>query len=218
VSNGEISGPTGVILAGGKSTRFGSDKASALLRGRPLLQWVADALSPACSKLVMVAAQGQRLPETHSVIPTETITDRYDSLGPLAAMVTAFEVVGSDPCFVAACDVPLMEPKLVRYLLSLADGFDIACAKTGESLQPLAAVYRPATCLPVFRTRVEARQLKVISAYSDLRVRYVTGNELRDFDPDLRSFLNANEPEGLAEIERRLGKSAASGTSRPTLS
>jgi molybdopterin-guanine dinucleotide biosynthesis protein A len=197
--------PTGIILAGGKSSRFGSDKASALLRGRTLLQWVADALSPVCSTLVIVAAQGQRLPETHSVIPTETITDRYDSLGPLAAMVTAFEIVGNGSCFVAACDVPLLQPELARYLLSLADGFDVVCAKTGESLQPLAAVYRPPTCLPPFRTRVEARQLKVIDAYADLRVRYVSDDELRRFDPDLRSFLNANEPGGLAEIERRLG-------------
>jgi molybdopterin-guanine dinucleotide biosynthesis protein A len=176
-----------------------------MLRGRPLLQWVADALSPACSNLAIVAAKGQVLPELESPIPTETFTDRYEALGPLAAMATAFEVVGPDPCFVAACDVPLLKPELVRYLLSLAEGFDVVCAKTGESLQPLTAVYRPATCLPVFRTKVEAGQLKVIDSYGDLRVRYVTDVDLREFDPDLRSFLNANEPGGLAEIERRLG-------------
>ena len=197
--------PAGVILAGGRSTRFGADKATAPLRGRPLLQWVADALSPPCSKLLIVAGRDRALPEVVSNLAIATVTDSYQSLGPLAAMVTAFEHGAGETCFVAACDVPLLRPGLVQHLLSLAEDFDVVCARTGESLQPLAAVYKPETCLPVFRKRVEARELKVIDSYAELRVRYVVERELRAFDPDLRSFLNANDPGGLAEIERRLG-------------
>ena len=207
MSSSEFGGKpsTGVILAGGKSTRFGSDKASALLLGRPLLQWVVDALSPACSELLIVAAQGQILPKIQSGVHTQTITDRYEALGPLAAMVAAFEHSAAEICFVAACDVPLLRPELVRHLLSLAGSYDVVCAKTGESLQPLTAVYRREACLPVFRKRLEARQLKVIDAYADIRVRYVAEDELQRFDPDLRSFLNGNDVGGLAEMERRLG-------------
>ena len=52
----------GLILAGGKSTRFGTDKAAAPLAGRPMLQWVVDALAGVCEEIVIVAALGQELP------------------------------------------------------------------------------------------------------------------------------------------------------------
>lgn len=199
-----VHGPAGVVLAGGMSRRFGSDKASALLRGRPLLAWVTDALAPVCSKLVVVAAQGQKLPAISPGAPVEVVTDRYERMGPLAGMVTAFSEGLTEHVFLAACDVPLLRTELVAGLLDRAHGYDIVCPKVGEALQPLAAVYRPETCLPVFKRRVESGQRKVIDAFPELHVRYVGDDELEEFDPTLQSFLNANEPAGLAPLEAEL--------------
>ncbi|HXU23683.1 MAG TPA: NTP transferase domain-containing protein, partial [Tepidiformaceae bacterium] len=66
---------TGVILAGGKSTRFGSDKAAALLLGRPMLQWSVSALGAVCDELVVVVAKDQVLPAFDAPVPVKVSVD-----------------------------------------------------------------------------------------------------------------------------------------------
>ena len=83
-------GVTGIIVAGGLSRRFGSDKASASLRGRPLLQWVRDALAPVVDEIVAVTAAGQALPPMHPAIPVTVVEDREPERGPLAGLAAGF--------------------------------------------------------------------------------------------------------------------------------
>ncbi len=198
---------TGLILAGGKSSRFGSDKASATLHGRPLLQWVASALEPVCSALVVVRAAGQRLPDIDVRIPVTIADDQYEARGPLAGLVSGFPHVATEYCFAVSCDAPLLRPELVAHLAAMAPGFDIVCPYLEEGFaEPLTAVYRASACLPAFRRSVENDVLKIVAAYDALRVRKVTASEVREADPDLRSFVNANRPEALAQIEHLLGR------------
>jgi molybdopterin-guanine dinucleotide biosynthesis protein A len=200
-----MDGLTSVVLAGGRSSRFGSDKASALLRGRPLLQWVLDAVGPTSQAVVIVKAHGQRLPEFSCAAPVIVVEDLYEARGPLAGLVAAFAEVDTPLAFATSCDAPLLEPALIAYLAAEARDADIVCPDIGGHLQPLAAVYRPAVCLPVFRENVERGQLRIVVAYAGLRHKTVTGDEAARFDPGLRTFLNANTPERLAEIDAALG-------------
>lgn len=197
---------TGVILAGGKSTRFGSDKASAMLAGRTLLQWVASALEPACEALVVVSARGQQLPPVESRLTVRVVEDRYEALGPLAGMVAGFAAAETPLAFVASCDVPLLRPELVRFLSAACEGHDIACPRAWNLMQPLLAAYRPATCLPVFTEFVERGTLKITAAYEELDTVVIDEPTIRDVDPDLVSFMNANRREVLEEIAERLSK------------
>ena len=194
------SGVTGVILAGGKSSRFGSDKASARLLGKPLLQWVVSALEPVCEALVVVRAAGQVLPRIDCARPPVETEDRYEDKGPLAGLVSGFAMVGTEFAFAVSCDAPLVRPELVQLLHERAASADIACPLVEEHLQPLVALYRVATCLPVFRDCVENGRLKITAAYGRLRLVVVSESDIRAVDPDLRSFRNANRPETLAEI------------------
>lgn len=196
---------TAVVLAGGKSTRFGSDKASALLRGRPLLQWVLDAAGEVAEAIVLVKARGQVLPAVTSPLPLKVVEDIYEDRGPLAGLVAAFEAVDTPLAFVTSCDSPLLQPRLLRRLAEAAHDADVVCPMAGGHPQPLVAAYRPATCLPVFRANVERGQLRIVVAYTGLRRTTLTEAEAREFDPGLRSFLNANTPERLAEIDALLG-------------
>jgi molybdopterin-guanine dinucleotide biosynthesis protein A len=198
----------GVILAGGKSSRFGSDKASALLLGKPLLQWVADALDQVCERLVVVTASGQVLPPIESGVPVAVVEDRYVAKGPLAGLVTAFAALDTPLCFATSCDAPLLERGVVELLRDRAEGHDIACPLVNGFLQPLVAVYRPGSCLPVFQEFVERDVLKITAAYGPLRSAIVAEEALREADPELRSFLNANRPDRLAEIAQLLGRSS----------
>lgn len=200
-----MEGLTAVVLAGGKSSRFGSDKASALLRGRPLLQWVLDAVGQVCGAVVVVKARGQVLPEVTSPVPITVVEDIYEAQGPLAGLIAAFEVVSTPLAFAISCDSPLTEPALIRDLASRAADSDVVCPLVDGHPQPLVAVYRVAACLPVFRENVDRGQLRIVVAYRGLRRKTVTGEEAATADPGLRTFLNANTPERLAEIDALLG-------------
>ncbi|WP_322818205.1 molybdenum cofactor guanylyltransferase [Tepidiforma sp.] len=197
-----------IILAGGRSTRFGGDKASAPLRGRPLLQWVVDAVAPAVERIVIVHAPGQRLPDLRAPVPLTPVPDETPGLGPLAGLATGFAHTHAELAFACSCDAPLVSAALVSLLASIArqTGADVVRPFVGGFPQPLVAIYRPATCLEPFRRalRTPTTNLRIVAACEELRVIEPAEPMLLAADPQLRSFLNANTPERLAEIERLL--------------
>lgn len=194
----------GLVLVGGKSSRFGDDKSSALLGGRPLLQWVVSALDGACDSIVVVRAAGQALPEIESNGPVRVVEDNYPGKGPLAGLATGLAAVDADLCFAVSCDAPLIRPELVSWLAAEAAGHDVVCPRVDGVLQPLCAVYRTASCLRIFRELVERDLLKLVTALDEIDTLVVPEEAVRAVDPDLRSFRNANRPETLAEIQRIL--------------
>ena len=197
---------TGLVLAGGKSTRFGSDKASTVVSGRTLLEWVLLALAPACDTVVVVRAPGQALPRVECARPIVIVDDLYEEKGPLAGLVSGFGAVRTPLAFAASCDVPLLVSPLVTALAALAPGYDVVVPHVDGFPQPLLAVYRPSTCLDVFRQAVEDGRLKITAAYAGLNVRVVRESELRQFDPDLSSFRNLNRAADVQEIARLLDR------------
>lgn len=195
----------GVVLMGGRSTRFGSDKATAVLHRRPLVEWVATELAWACREIVVVHAPGQKVPPLTLAVPLVLAEDLYPGQGPLGGIVTGFAATGASLAFVVSCDAPLVRPALVYYLASLADGYDIVLPIAHRFPQPLVALYRVAACLPRFRESIEGGNLKITQAFRDLRLRRVDEPDIRTIDPELDSFRNVNDRDTLAEIEARLG-------------
>jgi molybdenum cofactor guanylyltransferase len=196
----------GIVLAGGKSSRFGSDKASAILRGRPLLQWVISALEPACARIVIVRALGQELPAVASSSELVVVEDRYVARGPLAGLVTGFSAVTAKLCFATACDAPLLQPELVDFLAGIGPAYDVVCPIVAAFHQPLTATYQPGRCAARFEELTARDQLRIVPAFEGLSVRFVAEDEVRAVDPELDSFRNANRPERLAEIEALLAR------------
>lgn len=196
---------SGLILAGGKSTRFGRDKASVELRGRTLLQWTVAAVEQVCAQLVVVRAEGQVLPPLVVSVPVVEVVDEWSAKGPLAGLATGLSEASGELCVAVSCDAPLVEPALLELLFAHAEGHDIACPYVEGFLQPLVAAYRPATCAPVFRSFVDRDVLKITAAYGPLDLAIVPEAAVRQVDPGLRSFRNANTPAALASIEALLG-------------
>ena len=195
---------TGLVVAGGRSTRFGSDKASAVVAGRTLLDWVLRGLAPACEAFVVVRARGQVLPPVTADLPLHIVDDAYEAKGPLAGLVAGFGAVTTPLAVAASCDVPLLLPALASGLAGLAEGFDVVLPHVDGFPQPLVAVYRPSTCLVPFRDAVEHDRLKITAAFAGLRVRAVREPEIRTLDPTLASFHNLNRVTDLVEVERLL--------------
>jgi len=193
-----------VVLAGGRSMRFGSDKASALLRGRPLLQWVLSALQDVCCRVVLVRAAGQQLPGFESSIPVAVVEDRLPRQGPLAGLAAGFEAARSPWTFVASCDAPRLAPGLVELLAAEAHGHDVVWPSVGGYLQPLAAMYRVAACLPVFTAALARGEGRILDVCGGLNVHVVGESAIAAADPSLDSFVNVNRPQALVELESLL--------------
>jgi len=140
---------TGVVLAGGYSTRFGEqDKAFAEIDGTPMLTRVVDRLAGVVD-CVVVSCRTDQQPAFEgalAAIVDETSVrfalDPEPDRGPLAGIGHAFEAVESTYAAVVACDMPFVDPEFVRFLFEQAAGHDAAVPELDDGYrQPTQAVY-----------------------------------------------------------------------------
>jgi len=127
------------ILAGGRSSRFGSDKARALFQGRPLLSHVAAMLEPVAASITVVADRMGKYDD----LGFRTITDRRPDLGPLGGLDTAIADLpaGSDWMLLCSCDALVIRTAwLTRLIGAITDDRD-AVAFRGDRWQPMPALY-----------------------------------------------------------------------------
>jgi molybdopterin-guanine dinucleotide biosynthesis protein A len=193
--------PAGIVLAGGRSRRFGRDKASASFLGRPLLGVVLESLGAVCPRLFVVCAAGQHLPPVVSGPPYTVVRDTDEGQGPLAGLIAGLARAGPGLVIAVSTDAPLLQPSLLADLAGLAPDYDVALPVVAGFPQPLVATYRQEMCLPALRASFDAGNRSVVDALDGLHVRIVDENDLRRVDPDLRSFRNVNRPEDLVALE-----------------
>lgn len=195
--------PTGVIVAGGRSTRFGDqDKATASLAGTPMIRRVADRLVDCVDALVVncrpdqVAAIETALAGyPHRVTVAE---DREPDQGPMAGIRTGLRAVDSEYAFVAACDMPFIDPLFVDYLFERAagdqspDSHDAAVPRLGDEwFQTTHAVYRATPMADACDRALAEGEHKIIVPLFDLDYVVVDEPAVREHG-SLETFENIN--------------------------
>lgn len=185
---------TGIILAGGASTRLGRDKGSEPLLGKPLLQWVAGKVAQVAAEVLVVKAAGQKLPPLEADRPLRVVNDVLPARGPLGGIYTGLREARFDLALAVGCDMPLLCVPLLQELLRLSEGYDVVMPTRRGRTQALHAVYR-GSCLEPMRRELEAGRLKVIAFLPAVRVRYVDEEVWTRFDPEGLSFFNVNTEE-----------------------
>lgn len=166
-------GIAGLILAGGQSRRFGSDKAFAEIRGMPMIAHVYRALAPCCTEvLVSVGSPATTYPLPG---PARLVADRAPSAGPLSGLDAGLEATTEAWMCAVACDLPFVTATDLRALASeRSDQTDavVAVAPDGQA-QPLCACYHRRV-LPVVRDQLERREHAMRALLDRLLVRYVS--------------------------------------------
>lgn len=197
----DIPPASGIVLAGGRSSRLGQDKALLPLPGgRSLIAHVVARLAPLVSEVVVVATDGERL----GPLPARLVPDVFPDGGALGGIYAGLAAAREEHSLVVACDMPLLNLPLLRHLLALPRDFDVLLPRLADGqVEPLHAVYSKA-CLEPIRRQLAAGRHRIISFLGDVRVRYVEEAELRRLDPELRSFFNVNTPADLAALSRLL--------------
>lgn len=191
------------IMAGGKSSRMGTDKSFVTLLGKPLIEHLLDRLADLGEdERILITNR----PDDYAALGLPMFTDALPDKGSLGGIYTAITYSQSDYTMVIACDMPFANPALLKYMMGLCDGaYDVIVPRVDGYPEGLHAVYSQA-CLAPIRKRLDADQLKVMGFYDDVRVRYLDEAEYQSFDPKGLSFFNVNTPQELEEARRLAGE------------
>ncbi len=191
---------TGVVLAGGASRRMGRNKAFLELAGRPLIAHVLDRMAEVCQELLIVANDVPR----YAGLGVRVVPDVFPNVGVLGGLHAGLQAARHDLILAVGCDMPFLNPALLRAFAAWAEGYDVAALRQEEQVETLHAAYRR-TSLPAMEAAIRAGERRIISFFPDVRVRYIAPEEAEMLDPGLRSFRNVNTPEEWEEILRSLG-------------
>jgi molybdopterin-guanine dinucleotide biosynthesis protein A len=202
---------TVIILAGGESSRFGSNKALALLAGKPLVSHVAERLSRIADETLVVIGRHERRHDYEAILPSfaKVMNDKQEGKTPLNGIVTGLQAASSEYALICACDVPFVNQRVVELLFRRASRVDAAIPKWNEgAIEPLEAVYRAASTLQVARETmaVSGQRLKVMIDKLAHVVYVSVQDEVSKLDSDLRTFFNVNSNRDMEIAEQMLSK------------
>ena len=205
----------GIVLAGGRSSRMGEDKAGVAWEGSTLLARAVGALGAVFCDLVVVRSRGQGLPALPEGV--RVVEDAHPDRGPLEGLATGLRVAGPGAvAFVCAADMPLLDSGFAaRVLASLVPGADAAVPRVDGRPQPLAAAYRTDVLGPL-EALLAAGGRSVNALLDRLEVRW-----LDDLPGAADAVRNVNTPEELdaarqASRVKRTSEPAAASSSTPT--
>ncbi len=195
---------TGVIQAGGKSTRMGGEpKALMRLGGRRIIERVLGALEGAVDEVLVVT----NTPELYAFLRLPMVPDAYPDGGSLGGIFTGLKAASGDAAFTVACDMPFVHPDVVRLVVNRAAEGDVVIPRVGEQLETMHAVYGKA-CLAPMEERLRAGRLKIVGFFDSVRVVEISVAEIAAHgDPDLL-FMNVNTPDELTRARALAGEDA----------
>lgn len=183
---------TGVILAGGSSSRMGQDKATLRLQGLSLFERTLQTFQ---SLFINILIAGDRPDLIRPGIPA--IADIYPGSA-LGGLYTGLFTAQTPWIFVAPCDMPYPDPALIHDILARREGYDVAVPTTRDGFEPLFACYHK-NCLETISNMLNDGQYCVYDFYPQVRVCKILEEEL----PSgwRRSLRNVNTPEEFNDLK-----------------
>ena len=195
---------TSIVLAGGKSLRFGREKALEVIGGRSLIERVIERLSLLGSEIIVVTSSSDQLPD----LGVKRVIDSYPGRGNLVGLYSGLKELASTHALVVGCDMPFLNVALLRHLIALSHGFDVVIPRIGDELEPLHAVYSKNCLAPIEATLGEGK-LRIVDFFPTVKVRYIEGADIDKFDPRHLSFFNINSEADLLQAKTFLKRGAS---------
>ena len=187
------------ILAGGKSSRMGTDKGLVLLEGLPLIERITRQISHLFANIFIVTNK----PEEYSQFGYPMVSDLVKDVGPLGGIYTALDYDTHDYTLILSCDMPFVSQGILLYLLKAAEKHQAVVPRMDKFShpEPLRAVYRSDCQIEIYKY-LQTGGRKVVGFYEAIDVRYVERGEIEKIDPGAESFFNANTPQDLVKAAR----------------
>lgn len=208
---------TGVILAGGENKRMPVLKGFIEVEGKKIIEKNLKIMKKLFREVFIVTNQ----PELYSYLRVPMLGDVYNIRGPMTGVLTALMNSSSDWIFVSACDMPFIYPDVIRFMarqrynptcfaiinrgqksdldtISTADIYDTVVPLLNYRAEPLFAFYSKKIMSSLEQFVLTGKKsIKYFLLNHDKRVKYITSEQIKSIDPDLRSFINLNTPEDI---------------------
>ncbi len=191
---------TGIVLAGGMSSRFGVNKALIPWRGRRLIESILDrltALFPTTLVLVKNLEEFRFLDRPGVRVRKDLIRENH----PLGGILSGLTYAETDYVFVCACDMPYIQSELIKALCRERDGFDVAVPLWDGRPQPLFGIYSK-RCMEPIESMIDRENYKVFELYDDVRTRYIDEDEVKMIDPRGLSFVDVDTVDDYLAAQR----------------
>lgn len=186
-----------VILAGGQSTRMGTNKALLSLQNKTVTEHIADEMKNISDEVVINTNE----PASFSYVGLSIVQDRYINQGPLGGIEAVLSQVDSDIFFISACDTPFVNHQIYLYLLDQLEGFDAVIPIYNYKMHPLSGVYRKAV-VENLQTQLDKGERKVRLLFDHIHVKYVEKFKGITVENLEKHFFNMNNPEQYEEAKR----------------
>lgn len=173
---------TGIILAGGKSTRMGTDKGLMPFRGKPMIQHIINPMAKICERILVVSENSM-----YGMFGFELIKDEKPDYGPVMGILSGLRQSTTDRNLILSCDAPFVGFNLMKELVLKSDGANVVAACSSEGIHPLIAVY-DRDCISVFEQAVASGEHRMRTVLKKLNV-----EELVVKNENLVRNLNAKE-------------------------
>jgi len=189
---------SGVILAGGRSSRMGFPKQFLEVNGKKMIDIAVDVFRPLFDEIVIIVDDKSRFRGFTDVIITE---DLVKGCGPLGGIYTGLETISCQSAFFIACDMPFLHNGLIRRQLERFS--ELSCEalvpKTGELIEPLHAIYTKTLANKMGDYIKRGNALSIRRFLQEAHCSYF---DLEDDTTHSRMFRNINTPHDLEEVRR----------------
>jgi molybdenum cofactor guanylyltransferase len=196
---------TGVIQAGGKSTRMGgAPKALITLGGRRIIERVMAALVPAVDDTLVVT----NTPELYAFLGVPMVADALPDHGSLGGIYSGLRAATGEAVLTVACDMPFLSADVARLVCARAGEGDVVIPRVGTQLETMHAVYAKG-CLPHMEERLSVGAFRIVGFFDRVHVVEIPEGDVARFGDPALIFMNVNTPEELARARAIVEASAA---------
>jgi molybdenum cofactor guanylyltransferase len=184
---------TGLILAGGQSSRMGCDKALIEMERKSLLQIQIERLEASGCIEVLISAPKDR---GYEKFGGRVVEDSVPNIGPMGGLYSGLSAAPGDRCLAIAVDLPNLTIPFLKWVIQQAEGYSGFCPQSERGFEPLCAVYDKRLCLPIIKRRIEAKRFSLQELIAELLThqsfRLVPSEDWKIYGTDL--LRNWNEP------------------------
>jgi len=182
---------TAIILAGGKSSRMGTDKGFVIYKNKAFIQHIIEAITPLVDEIIIVSNNPD-----YDVFRLKRFDDIIENAGPLAGVYTGLHYTKTENNLVVSCDVPLINSETLSLLIDeINNESDVVQLESQGKTMPLIATYKK-QCATTFYTLLNEGERRLRVALNHLKVKTIP------LDKDHEKFTkNINTPIDLSEVE-----------------
>lgn len=159
---------TGIILAGGKSSRMGTDKGFVSYNNKPFVEHIIKAMQPLVDDIIIISNN-----KNYEIFGFDCYNDLVKNAGPLAGIYTGLKYSKTENNLIVSCDVPLINTEVLQKLTERTnDSSDIIQLQSKGKNMPLIAIYKK-HCMNIFKEELKQDQRKVQKALQKFQVKTV---------------------------------------------